>query len=118
MMKLIKHILLISVAVYGASYFVDGVSVNPIWVSLIVGAVLTVINFVVQPIIKILTLPINIVTLGLFSIVINAAIFWFVGNSDLIKGFAVNGWKAALYGSIIVSVVTWIGDKIFGSRDD
>jgi len=117
-MKIIKHVLLISIAVFAASYFVEGVVVNPFWVSLIAGAVLTVINFLVKPIIKILTLPINIITLGLFSIVINAGIFWFIGNGDLIKGFSVNGWEPALYGSIIVSVITWLGDKIFGSKED
>lgn len=117
-MKLIKHTILISIAVFASSYFVDGVTINPFWVMFIVGAVLTVINFFIKPIIKILTLPINIITLGLFSIVINAAIFWFVGNGDLIKGFSVNGWESALYGSLIVSILTWIGDKMFGSKED
>lgn len=117
-MKIIKHVLLLSIAVFAASYFIQGVSVSPIWTALIVGAVLTVINFVVKPIIKILTLPINILTLGLFSIVINAGIFWFIGNDNFIKGFSVDSWQAALYGSILISVINWLGNKIFGSNDD
>lgn len=117
-MKIIKHVLLLSVAVFVASYFIQGVHINPIWTALIVGAVLAVINFTVKPIIKILTLPINIITLGLFSIVINAAIFWFIGAGNFIKGFGIDNWQAAFYGSLIISVVSWIGEKMFGSNDD
>lgn len=117
-MGLIKHILLLSVAVFASAYFIQGVNVNPIWVALIVGAVMTLINFIIKPIIKIFTLPINILTFGLFSIVINAAIFWFVGNSNLIKGFSIDNWQAALYGSLVVSVVSWIGNKLFFKKDD
>ena len=117
-MKIIKHILLLSVAVLAASYFVNGININPIWIALVVGVVLAIINLVIKPIIKILTLLINILILGLFSIVINVAIFWFVGNSNLIKGFSIDTWQAALYGSIIIAIVSWLGERIFGSNDD
>ncbi|MGI9118371.1 MAG: phage holin family protein [Minisyncoccia bacterium] len=111
-MKLILHIALLSAGVYGAAYFIPAtIHVNPWYITLIVGACLTVINMVVKPIINILTLPINIITLGLFSIVINGAIFFYLG-SGLVRGFTVDTWMAALYGSIIVSVINWLGTKI------
>ncbi len=111
-MKLILHILLLSAGVYGAAHFIPAtIHVNPWYIAIIVGACLTVINMVVKPIITILTLPINILTLGLFSIVINGAIFFFLG-SGVIQGFNVDTWMAALYGSIIVSVINWLGTKI------
>ncbi len=117
-MRIIKQVILLSIAVFAASYFIQGVHINPIWTALIVGAVLAVINFTVKPIIKILTLPINIITLGLFSIVINAAIFWFIGTGAFIKGFTIDNWQAALYGSLLISVIHWLGEKMFGSNED
>jgi putative membrane protein len=117
-MRIIKQVILLSIAVFAASYFIQGVHINPIWTALIVGAVLTVINFVVKPIIRILTLPINILTLGLFSVAVNVAIFWFIGTGNFIKGFVIDNWQAALYGSIIISVVSWIGERVLGSNDD
>ncbi len=111
-MKLILHIALLSAGVYGAAYFIpDTIHVNPWYIAAIVGACLTVINMVVKPIINILTLPINILTLGLFSIAINGAIFYFLG-SGIVRGFTVDTLTAALYGSIIVSIINWLGTKI------
>jgi len=111
-MKIILHIALLSAGVYGAAYFIPTtIHVNPWYIALIIGACLTIINMVVKPIINILTLPINILTLGLFSIAINGAIFFFLG-SGVIQGFDVDTWMAALYGSIIVSIINWLGTKI------
>jgi putative membrane protein len=66
----------------------------------------------VKPIIKVLTLPINILTLGLFSLFINGAIFWYLG-SGLIRGFSVRNFTAAFVGAIVVSIINWILVKIF-----
>ncbi len=113
-MKIILHIILLSAGVYGASYFFPAtIHVSPWYIVLIVGAVLTIINMTVKPIINILTLPINILTLGIFSIIINGIIFFILG-SGFIKGFAIDNWQAALYGSIIVSVINWLGSMILG----
>jgi putative membrane protein len=117
-MKIIKHALLLSIAVYVAAYFIDGIHLYPAYVALVVGCVLTVINFTVKPIIKVLTLPINIITLGLFAVVVNATIFWFIGKGDLINGFKIDSWKFALYGSLIISVINRLGEKMFKSNDD
>jgi putative membrane protein len=70
---------------------------------------------VVKPIISILTLPLNILTLGLFSIVINGAFFWFVGQ--IIQGFSVSSFKAAIIGALVISIITWIIGKFVGHDD-
>lgn len=114
-MKIILHWIILSVAVYATTFIVSGISINPLWVALIVGACLTLFNMFIKPIIKILTLPINIITLGLFSLVINGAIFWYLGT--LVKGFEVTTFTAAFIGALLVSIINWILNKIFHFDD-
>jgi len=110
-MKIILHWIILSVAVYATTFIISGISINPLWVALIVGACLTLFSMFIKPIIKILTLPINIVTLGLFSLVINGAIFWYLGT--FIKGFSVTTFTAAFIGALLVSIINWILSKVF-----
>ncbi len=109
-MKIILHWIVLSLAVLVTAYFVPGIIVSSFWVALIVGACLGFINLIIKPIINILTLPLNVLTLGLFSLVINGAFFYFLAT--LIKGFSVDSFKAAFIGAIVVSVINWIGDKV------
>lgn len=104
--------MIISVAVWATTQIVSGVVVNPVWVALIVGACLTLVNMFLKPVINILTLPLNIVTLGFFSLFINGAIFWYLG-SGVIKGFSVTTFTAAFIGALLVSVLNWIIMKVF-----
>src|ERR1035437_6462188 len=101
-MKIILHWIILSVAVFVTTKIISGITLDPIWVALIVGACLTLVNMFIKPIINILTLPLNIITLGLFSLVINGAIFWFLG-SGVIQGFTVSTFSAAFIGALIVS---------------
>jgi putative membrane protein len=110
-MKIIVHWITLSVAVFLASRFISGITIDPIWTALVVGACLTLFNMIVKPIINILTLPINILTLGLFSLVINGALFWYLGT--LIKGFSVATFTAAFIGALIVSILSWLISKVF-----
>lgn len=110
-MKIILHWIILSVAVYATTKIISGVTIDPIWVALIVGACLTLFNMIIKPIINILTLPINIITLGLFSLVINGALFWYLGT--LIKGFQVTTFTAAFVGALLVSIINWVLKKIF-----
>jgi len=104
-----------TLAIFALPYFVAGISVNTILTAVIVGACLVFINLIIKPIVTILTLPINIITLGLFSLVLNGIFFWFV--AQLISGFTVTGLKAAIIGAFIISVVNWIVGK-FVKHDD
>lgn len=110
-MKIILHWILISIAVLVTTMIVDDVTVSPMWVALVVGACLTLFNMVIKPIINILTLPINIITLGLFSLVINGALFWYLGT--LIEGFQVKTFYAAFVGALLVSILNWVLKKVF-----
>ncbi len=95
-----------TLAIFALPYFVAGVSVNSVLTALIVAACLVFINMVVKPIVTILTLPINILTLGLFSVVLNGIFFWFV--AQIITGFSVASFTAALIGALVISIINWI----------
>ncbi len=110
-MKIIIHWIIISISVLVATRFISGINVYPTWVVLIVGACLTLFNMFIKPIVSILTLPINIVTLGLFSLVLNGLLFWYLGS--VIKGFSVATFSSAFFGAILVSIINWILRRIF-----
>lgn len=110
-MKIILHWIILSVAVFATTKIISGIVLDPIWVALIVGACLTLFNMFIKPVINILTLPINLITLGLFSLVINGILFWYLGT--LIKGFQVTTFSAAFVGALLVSVINWVLKKIF-----
>lgn len=79
-------------------------------------AVLTIVNALIRPLLVLLTLPLNCLTLGLFSIVINALMFWLAGSVG-IKGFRVDGILAALFGSIVMSFISGIANHLTGIND-
>ena len=110
-MKIILNWVLISISVFVTTKIISGIIVDPIWVALVVGACLTLFNMFIKPIIKVLTLPLNILTLGLFSLVINSILFWYLGT--FIKGFEVSTLVAAFVGAIVVSVINWLFSKVF-----
>ncbi len=110
-MRIILHWLILSVAIWATTIIVSGIVVSPIWVALIAGACLTLVNMFLRPVINILTLPLNILTLGIFSLFINGGILWYLG-SGVIKGFSVTTYTAAFVGAVIVSVLNWIITKL------
>jgi putative membrane protein len=97
-----------------ATNVVDGISINTPLTLLLAGALLGVVNAIVRPVAVVLTFPITIVTIGLFLLVINAAMLGLV--AWLLPGFAVSGFGAALLGSIVVSVTGWIGSWFIGPK--
>lgn len=110
-MKIIIHWILLSLAVFATTKIISGVSVDPMWVALIVGACLTLFNMFIKPVISILTLPINMITLGLFSLVVNGVLFWYLGT--MIAGFKVQTFQAAFIGALLVSIINWVLKKVF-----
>lgn len=111
-MGFIIKLLLTGVAVVLASYFLPGVHVDGFGTALIVAVLLAILNAIVRPILVILSLPITIMTLGLFLLVINALII--LGADALIGGFEVDGFLWALIFSLVLSVITYIIDLITG----
>lgn len=88
------------------AYYLPGIGVAGFYAALITALVLGLVNAVIRPLLILLTLPINILTLGLFTLVINAFLFWFV--STVVKGFAVTGFWPAFWGALILSLVSWL----------
>lgn len=110
-MTLIAKWLFVALSFLFAAYIVPGIVVSSFYVALILAAFWGVVSLVFRPILLLLTLPITIITFGLFTLVINALLFWFL--SSFIEGFEVEGFVAAFFGALIVSVGSWIGNKIF-----
>lgn len=114
-MRFIIKILITAAAVYLAAWLLPGVSITNIKTAIIVALVLALLNTFVKPILVILTLPVTLLTLGLFLLVINVLIIkW---SAHLVSGFRVDTWFSALLFSLIVSVVssvlsTLISDKV------
>lgn len=108
-MMLFLHWLVSAIAIAIAAYLIPGVAVTPIG-TLVLAVVLGIINVFLKPIIGLLTLPINIVTLGLFSLVVNALLIMLAGA--IVPGFVVSGFWAAFFFSIVVSVVSAFFDLL------
>ena len=108
------HTIVLAVAIWVTANVVSGVTVAS-WTALAVAAlVLAVVNAIVRPILVILTLPITVLTLGLFYLVVNGAAFGLA--AALVPGFQIAGWGAAILGALLTSVISWfIG--IFVKRD-
>lgn len=102
-MGFIFKILATAAAALVAAYILPGVNIADVTTALVVALVLALLNTFVKPILVILTIPVTLVTLGLFLLVINILIIKWTAN--LVSGFSVDGWLSALLFSIIVSVV-------------
>lgn len=104
-MKLFFHWFVLALAIIIAAYIVPNVSVT-LAGALIAAVVLGALNLFIRPILMVLTLPINVVTLGLFSVVINA--FLVMLASLLVPGFFIGGFWAALLFAFTLSVINWV----------
>ena len=106
MLTLIARWILNAAALLLVAYLYPGVQVATFTAALIAALVLGLVNAVVRPILVILTLPVTILTLGLFLFVLNALLFWLV--AEVVGGFNVSGFVGALIGSLLFSVITLI----------
>jgi putative membrane protein len=103
-MKLLGSLLIQTLAVLISAYIIPGVSVESIWVALIVAIVLGILNLSLKPFLLLFTLPLNVLTLGLFTFVINVVLIYLV--SALVAGFTVTGFLSALLFSLVLSIVS------------
>lgn len=105
-MGFIIKILITAVAAYAAAWLLPGVEITDVKTTIIVALVLALLNTFIKPLLILLTIPVTILTLGLFLLVINILIVkW---TDSLVGGFTVDGWLSALLFSLIVSIVSWI----------
>lgn len=110
-----------AVALYAAVALVPGISPqNPDWVSYIwLALIFGIVNALLNPLLKLLTCPLILLTLGLFTLLINALLFWIAGwvGQQFGVGFTVDGFWAALLGSIVVSLVSIVLALLVGDPD-
>jgi putative membrane protein len=105
-MRILLVWLLNALALIAVAYLVPSIHVASFTSALIAALVLGLVNAVIRPILVLLTLPVTVLTLGLWILVINALLFWFVGS--FVRGFVVDGFWAGFIGSILFSIVSWL----------
>ena len=125
-MGILIRVVLNAVAVWVATVLVGGVDVTTdstarkIATLVVIGAVLGLVNATIKPVVKLLSLPLLVLSLGLFALVINGLLFWLVAevSSALGAPFEVDGFRAGFWGALVVSVVSWVLSIVVKDPDD
>ena len=105
-MRLLLLWLINTVSLIAVAYLLPSIQVSSFVTALIAALVLGLVNAVVRPVLVLLTLPVTLLTLGLFIFVLNGLLFWLVGS--VIQGFEVQGFWAGVFGAIIYSLISWL----------
>jgi putative membrane protein len=113
-MGFLARVLVNALAIYLAAAIVPGIEIGGVGAALLAGLVFGLINAVVRPVLLILTLPLTLLTLGLFIFVLNALCFWL--TAALVRGFDVHGFWPAFWGALLVSVVSWVLTSFLSDR--
>jgi len=105
-MRFLARLVLNGVAIILAAYVLPGIHITGPFAALVAGVILGFVNAIVRPVLFFLTLPLTLVTLGLFIFVLNAICFALTAR--LVPGFSVDGFWWAIFGALLVSIVSWI----------
>jgi len=114
---MVRNLLLVwlinALALLALPYVVPSVQVDSFMTALVAALLLGLANALIRPVLVLLTLPVTLVTLGLFVFVINALLFWLVAS--FVKGFAVAGFWSAFFGAIVYALISWaVSHLVFG----
>ncbi len=109
-MIIIAKLLIVALLFLLSAYLVPGITVLNFYTALLLALFWGVMSLIVRPILLLLTLPVTIITFGLFTFILNALLFWFL--STFIKGFEVEGFVSALLGALVVSLGSSIGNRV------
>lgn len=104
-MRLVLVWLVNTAALIAVAYLMPSITVANFTTALVAALVLGLVNAIIRPVLVLLTLPVTILTLGLFIFVINGLLFWLVGS--FIEGFVVGGFWAAVLGALLFSLISW-----------
>ncbi len=115
-MKLLLRWALNAVALMLIPELLSDIRVDGYTAALISALLLGFVNAIIRPLLVLITLPITILTLGLFTLVINGLMFWAV--SGLVEGFVVPGFWAAFWGALLYSLLTWMVNLALSDKDD
>lgn len=110
-MGFVIRLIVNALALLVVAYLIPGVHVSGIGGAIVAALVLGIVNAILKPILVLLSLPVEIITLGLFTFVINAVLFYFVGHLGL--GLTVDGFGAAFIGAIVLSIVSFLLSQLF-----
>jgi putative membrane protein len=108
--RALTHIIAVTLVLLALPQFVSGIEVADPKTALVVAIVWGFITLIIRPVLSLLTLPITLLTFGLFSLFLNAFLFWCL---NFIDGFAVHGFIPALIGSVTLSVVSYVLHALF-----
>jgi len=114
-MRLILTWIINAIALMALPYLMHSVSVTNIGAALIAALVLGLVNTLIRPVLVVLTLPVTLVSLGLFILVINAVLFW--GVAQLVDGFHVAGFFSAFLAAILYSIISWALSALLLKKD-
>ncbi len=114
MVRLLIVWLLNAIALLAVAYLMPSIQVASVGSALIAALVLGLVNTLVRPLLVILTLPVTLLTMGLFLLVINGLLFWAVGN--ILVGFTVTTFWAGFFGAILYSLISWTLSAIIKPR--
>ena len=110
LLRLLIHMVAILIIAY---LLPNVIRVDGLLAALVAAFLLGIVNAIIRPILVILTFPLTILTFGIFLLVINGLMLWLV--AALVRGFHVNGFWGALFGSILISIVSWILSRVLPS---
>ena len=114
-MRILLVWLLNTLALIAVAYLMPSITIADFKSALIAALILGLVNAFIRPVLILLTLPVTVLTLGLFILVINGLLFWFVGS--VVKGFIVEGFWSGVIGAILFSVVSWALSALLLRKD-
>lgn len=115
-MNIIIRWVINALALYATAWLLDGVHVSGFGAALVAAAVLAIVNAIIRPVLILLTLPVNVLTLGLFTFVINGGLLLLV--SRVVRGFEVSGLLTAVVASLILTVISAILTALAGPKKE
>ncbi|EHM03260.1 hypothetical protein HMPREF9946_00222 [Acetobacteraceae bacterium AT-5844] len=115
-MGFIIRTLITAFAFWVASALIEGISFSGPVNMIIAAIVFGLVNALIRPVLALLTLPLTVITLGLFTLVVNAAMFAL--TAGLMPGMRVSGFWAAFFGAVVVAVVSWAANRAIGDRSE
>jgi putative membrane protein len=114
-MKLTAQWILVALVLLSLPHFVPGISITEFTTALIVALFWGLANAIIRPVLLVLFLPITLLTLGLFSFVVNALLFW--GIASFVEGFEVTGFMPAFLGALIMTATGFLVNALFRGRE-
>lgn len=114
MIRLLAKLILVAGGLLLVADLVPGIEITSFYIACIVAVLWGILSSTLRPLLMVLTLPVTIITLGLFTFVLNALLFWFL--SSFVAGFSVHGFIPALEGSFLLGFISWIANIAFKNK--